>query len=225
MSTESSRGLTDETVATSVGGISDRLRRHWLLLTILIVAVYVGLPWLAPVFMNLGWTKAGNLIYLAYKTQCHQLPQRSFFIFGNNAMYSLTEIQSVWKDSANPLILRQFTGNSEMGWKVAWSDRMVFMYTSIIFWGVIFFKPLRRGLKPMSWWAFLLLLLPMAIDGGTRFVSDILGGIDGGFRYDNLWLAGLTNNDFPATFYAGDALGSFNSWMRLITGILFALVP
>ena len=28
---------------------------------------------------------------------------------------------------------------------------------------------------------------------------------------------------FPETFYAGDALGSFNSWMRLITGILFGL--
>jgi len=33
----------------------------------------------------------------------------------------------------------------------------------------------------------------------------------------------LTGNTFPATFYVGDALGSFNSWMRLITGILFAL--
>jgi hypothetical protein len=54
-------------------------------------------------------------------------------------------------------------------------------------------------------------------------VSDIVGGISGGFRDSNQWLAALTGNAFPATFYAGDALGSFNSWMRLITGILFAL--
>jgi hypothetical protein len=33
----------------------------------------------------------------------------------------------------------------------------------------------------------------------------------------------LTYNVFPATFYGGDAFGSFNSWMRLITGILFGL--
>ena len=27
----------------------------------------------------------------------------------------------------------------------------------------------------------------------------------------------------PAAFYAGDALGSFNSWMRLLTGALFGV--
>ena len=222
MAAESSRDMIDEIVAPG-GGISDWLRRHWFLLAILIIAVYVGLPWLAPLFMELGWTKAGNAIYLIYMTQCHQMPQRSFFLFGENPMYSLTEVQSVWKNSTNPLILRQFTGNSEMGWKVAWSDRMVYMYTSVILWGIIFFYPRRRKLRPLPWWGFLLLVLPMSIDGGAHFVSDIIGGIGGGFRDSNLWLAALTNNAFPATFYAGDALGSFNSWMRLITGILFAL--
>ena len=78
-------------------------------------------------------------------------------------------------------------------------------------------------MKPLAWWGFLLLLLPMAIDGGTHFISDILGGIGGGFRDSNLWLSALTGNAFPATFYEGDALGSFNSWMRLMTGILFPL--
>jgi hypothetical protein len=33
----------------------------------------------------------------------------------------------------------------------------------------------------------------------------------------------LTNNAFSAAFYQGDTLGSFNSWMRLITGILFGI--
>jgi hypothetical protein len=33
----------------------------------------------------------------------------------------------------------------------------------------------------------------------------------------------LTNNGFSATFYAGDALGSFNSLMRFITGLLAGL--
>jgi uncharacterized membrane protein len=223
MSTESSHKMIDGVRVTSGAGISNWISRHWFLLIISIIVVYVGLPWLAPIFMELGWTKAGNAIYLFYMTQCHQLPQRSFFLFGDNPMYSLTEVQSVWNDSTNPLVLRQFTGNSEMGWKVAWSDRMVYMYTSIIFLGTIFFYPRRRKMKPLPWWGFLLLLLPMAIDGGTHFISDIVGGIGGGFRDSNLWLAILTGNNFPVTFYAGDALGSFNSWMRLITGILFAL--
>ena len=37
----------------------------------------------------------------------------------------------------------------------------------------------------------------------------------------NLWLAQLTNLALLVTFYAGDALGSFNSIMRLLTGALF----
>jgi hypothetical protein len=70
-----------------------------------------------------------------------------------------------------------------------------------------------------------LLLLPMAIDGGTHFLSDLSAGVNfgHGFRDTNLWLAQLTNHALPTSFYAGDALGSFNSWMRIITGVLFGI--
>jgi hypothetical protein len=63
----------------------------------------------------------------------------------------------------------------------------------------------------------------MGLDGFTHMISDFTAGIGGGFRDSNAWLAALTNQIFPATFYASDALGSFNSWMRLITGLLFGL--
>ncbi len=197
------------------------LCHHWLLVISLMLGLYVGLPWLAPLFMKLGWTGAGNTIYLIYSTQCHQLPQRSFFLFGLKPMYSLAEIQATWKVTDNPVVLRQFVGNSAMGWKVAWSDRMVSMYTGLFFLGLLYW-PLRRRLKPLSLWGFALLILPMVVDGGTHLISD-LAGIGQGFRDSNAWLASLTNNAFPATFYAGDAFGSFNSWMRLITGALFGL--
>lgn len=198
------------------------LSRHWLLTFSFILTVFVGLPWLAPLFMELGWTGTGNAIYLIYSTQCHQLPQRSFFLFGPNPMVALSQIQAVWENTNNPLVLRQFIGNSQIGWKVAWSDRMVFMYTSLILWGLLFW-PLRKRVKPLSWWGLILLLLPMGIDGFTHMVSDMVDGIGAGFRYTNTWLAVLTNQALPATFYAGDALGSFNSWMRLLTGLLFGL--
>jgi hypothetical protein len=60
------------------------------------------------------------------------------------------------------------------------------------------------------------------MDGGSHAISDI-AGIGLGFRDTNQWLALLTNNSFPATFYAGDALGSFNSWARFVTGLLAGL--
>lgn len=219
--------LTDDSVenrATKVrvNRLAYFLSRHWLPLLTLMLGLWVGLPWLAPVFMKLGWTAAGNAVYLLYAPQCHQLPQRSLFLFGPKTMYSLGEIQAAWQDTNNPLLLRQFTGSPAMGWKVAWSDRMVAMYTSIALFGLLYW-PFRRRLRSLPLWVFALLLLPMVLDGGAHAVSDVVGGIGGGFRDSNAWLVTLTNNVFPAAFYAGDALGSFNSWMRWLTGLLFGL--
>ena len=195
--------------------------RHWLLFVNLLIAVWVGLPWLAPVFMHWGWTSAAKVIYFIYSFQCHQLPERSFFLFGRQVMYSLAEIQATWQHTTDPFILRQFIGTPEMGWKVAWSDRMVSMYTSILPAGLLY-GLVRKQMKALSIWKFTILLLPMVIDGGTHVVSD-MAGIGRGCRDTNVWLQILTNNAFTIMFYQGDALGSFNSCMRLITGLLFGI--
>jgi uncharacterized membrane protein len=191
---------------------------HWFATFLIIYGTWVFAPFLAPVFMNIGWTGAGKAIYFIYSFFCHQLPERSFFLFGQKSMYSLPEIQAAWQNTINPMVLRQFTGNEIMGWKIAWSDRMISFYTSVWLFAVVWY-PFRRKIKLLPWWGFALLLLPIVLDGGTHTVSD-LAGIGQGFRDTNAWLAVLTNYAFPATFYAGDALGSFNSLMRLMTGLL-----
>ncbi len=194
---------------------------HWFPVFLAVFGLWVWLPWLAPVAMHVGWNAPGNAIYLFYSFMCHQLPERSFFLFGSKPMYSLAEVQAAWQQSINPFVLRRFIGTQAMGWKLGWSDRMVSFYTSVWMFAVAWW-PLRRKLKPLPIWAFALLLLPMVVDGGSHMVSDI-AGIGRGFRDSNLWLATLTQNALPASFYAGDALGSFNSTMRLITGILAGL--
>jgi uncharacterized membrane protein len=196
--------------------------RHWLLVFLVVWGLFNLLPWLAPVFMKAGWEGAGRAIYTLYTFFCHQLPQRSYFLFGARPMYELNEVQAVWQNTDNPLILRQFIGNPEMGWKVAWSDRMVSLYTGIFFWAALL-GPWRRRLPRLPLWGLVVMALPILIDGGTHMVSDMLGGIGSGFRYDNAWLASLLNNAFAPGFYAGDGFGTFNSWMRLITGMLFSL--
>jgi uncharacterized membrane protein len=196
-----------------------QIGRRWFLILSLLLGIYAGLPFLAPALMQLGWIGPARAIYTIYSFLCHQLPQRSYFLFGPQLTYSLPEIQSAWQDSINPLILRQFIGNPEMGWKVAWSDRMVSMYAGILFAGFVWW-PLRRKLKPLPWWGVVLFLLPMAVDGTSHFIGD-LAGIGQGFRDSNLWLAALTRDAFSPGFYAGDAWGSFNSLMRLLTGVLF----
>lgn len=201
--------------------IGDWLAHHWLEMFFLGYGLWVWLPWLAPMLMHVGWDRAGRALYFIYSFFCHQLPERSFFLFGQKTMYSLTEIQSAWQNTLNPLILRKFIGNTEMGWKVAWSDRMISFYTSVWIFAVLWL-PFRRKMKPLPWWGFALFLLPIALDGGTHAISDV-AGIGQGFRDSNQWLGVLTNNTLPASFYGGDALGSFNSWMRLITGLLAGL--
>jgi uncharacterized membrane protein len=204
--------------------VFDWISRHWFATFLILYGIWVWLPFLAPVFMNLGWTGAGKAIYLIYSFFCHQLPERSFFLFGEKTMYALNEIQAVWQDTVNPMVLREFIGNETMGWKVAWSDRMISFYGGVWLFALLWY-PFRRKVKPLSWWGFALLLLPMIVDGSTHAISD-LAGIGRGFRDSNLWLATLTDHVFPALFYAGDAIGSFNSWARLVTGLLtgFAIV-
>jgi uncharacterized membrane protein len=171
--------------------------------------------------MHLNLSAAGKAIYFIYSIFCHQLPERSFFIFGHKSMYSLNEIQNAWQNTLNPMILRQFIGNEAMGWKIAWSDRMISFYTSIWLFALAW-SPFRCKVRPIPWWGFVLFLLPMVLDGGTHLLSDF-AGIGNGFRDTNQWLSVLTNAVLPASFYVGDALGSFNSWMRLLTGLLAGL--
>jgi uncharacterized membrane protein len=201
--------------------IMNYIKYHWIVLFGIVFGLYVGLPFFAPVFMHIGWIAAGNAIYFIYSFLCHQLPERSFFLFGPKLTYSLHEIQTAWQNTNNLAILRKFIGNPEMGWKVAWSDRMVSMFTSLWFFGLLWWS-FRRHLPKLPIWVLVLLLLPMAVDGTTHLLSDF-AGIGQGFRDTNLWLATLTHNAFRPEFYAGDAWGSFNSLMRLVTGLLFGL--
>ena len=95
------------------------------------------------------------------------------------------------------------------------------MYTSVLIFGWLWY-PFRRKLKPLPWRGFLLFLIPMGVDGITHMISD-LSGLGQGFRYSNKWLRVLTGNSFQDTFYIGTTLGTFNSYMRLLTGVLFGI--
>ena len=200
------------------------ISRHWLLYTNLFLGVLVLAPFAAPVLMAIGATGPARLIYLIYGLICHQLPQRSYFLFGPKISYSLAEIGRVWNYDGM-FSLRAFVGNSAMGWKVAWSDRMISLYGGVWLAGLLY--GLLRGRLPRlvpSVWLFFG-FTPLAADGLSHVINDALAGLTGtGFRDTNAWLQFLTGNILPAGFYAGDALGSFNSLMRLVTGLSFAIL-
>jgi uncharacterized membrane protein len=200
------------------------VERHWLLGFNTAWGIFVTLPWLAPIFMGLGLTWPGRAIYFIYNFFCHQLPERSWFLFGPELSYTQAQIATAWGHSlaeiSNELVRRQFIGTPELGWKVAWSDRMVSMYGSIFLFGLLYALLREQGLRvrTMPWWLLLFFIAPLAVDGTTHLINDALR-LD--FRQTNEWAALLTGYAFPATFYAGDAFGSLNSLLRLISGILF----
>ena len=195
--------------------------QHWLLVVNTVTGLIVILPFLAPVFMSIGWIIPAKGIYWVYSFLCHQLPERSYFLFGTKFSYGLQEIQIAWQNTTDIAVLRQFVGNSQMGWKVAWSDRMVSMNTSLWLFGIIW-GIFRKMSKQLKWLGAIILILPLAVDGTSHLISDF-AGIGQGFRDSNAWLAVITNNSFLPSFYSGDAWGSFNAWMRLVSGILFGL--
>ena len=198
------------------------LSRHWLACFCILTGIWVTLPWLAPILMRFGATGPAMAIYLFYSPQCHQLPQRSYFLFGPWLMVPLNNILAI-TPTTDPLALRWFLGTPELGWKVAWSDRMVSLYTPL-FLGALWYAASRKRWRPVCWSRWRLLpYLPLLIDGSAHLLDDTLRL---GFRANNAWLAAVTGNSLPATFYAGDTVGSFNWWLRLLTGLLagFAFV-
>lgn len=205
--------------------VSRAILRHWLVIFLVAYGLFNALPFVAPMFMKLGWAEAGNAIYTVYSFLCHQMAQRSLFLFGEHITYSPDQLPVTLTGSTgtDTLLLRNFRGSDLLGWKVAWSDRMISLYGGVWLAGLVYWSVKRfRTIKPISIWIFGLLMLPIVLDGGTHMISDTTDGLLTGFRYDNAWLAALTGHVLPQSFYAGDALGSFNSWMRLITGLLAA---
>jgi len=153
------------------------LARHWLALINLFFGFYVGLPVLAPLMMDVGWTGPASAIYLLYRPACHQRPERSFFIDGRQAAYSKEELAAAGID-VDPLA--RAIGNPTVGWKVAFCERDTAIYGAILATGLVyglFRKRLRRLRIPAG--IALLFLVPVGIDGTLQLFG----------LYESTWLA------------------------------------
>jgi uncharacterized membrane protein len=175
------------------------LARRWLLFLNLAVALYVGLPMMAPVLMQAGLTGPARLIYTVYSPMCHQLASRSFFVFGDQVAYpreiagsSLMPIEAYMPSipefaeaSADPtrwstflMPARQFVGNEQMGYKMALCQRDITLYLGIFIGGLVYGLLRRRmDLRPMPFWLFILIgLMPIALDGFSQLFSQFFVG-------------------------------------------------
>lgn len=221
--TQTTVSPTTRKIIKGIDTIALFLVKHWLGIFIVLYGAWVWAPFLAPIFMAVGLTGPASGLYFTYSFFCHQLPERSLFFFGPQMMYSLDQIGQVWS-TENQLVLRQFIGTPEMGWKMAWSDRMISTYGGIWI-GAVVYAILGKRSPHIPFWVWITIgIVPLALDGFTHFINDILAGSSGqGFRDTNDWLRVITFNVFPAEFYYGNMLGSFNSWARWFTGFAFGI--
>jgi uncharacterized membrane protein len=198
------------------------LARHWLLVVNVFLGLYIGLAVLAPALMAAGLAGPGRAIYRFFSFQCHQLPQRSYYLFspaGGIQTYSLDQVVAWGADSRNVFTLRAFIGNPEVGFKMAIAHRLTAIHTAM-FVGGLLWALIGRRLPRLSVLALVLLVLPMALDGGSHVLSEITRL---GFRENNAWAVWLTGGLFPSSFFVGTTVGSLNWLLRTLTGTLFGL--
>ncbi len=63
------------------------LSKRWLRVILIIIGVYISLPFAAPVLMRLGANQPAYAIYGMYSPLCHQFAFRSWFLFGEQTAY------------------------------------------------------------------------------------------------------------------------------------------
>ena len=152
------------------------LSKRWLAVFNTLAFLYVGLPFLAPTLMHVGANTGASFIYTVYRPLCHQLPQRSWFLFGPRLSYRLPELMNLAGDEVTGAFSNGFIGNEELGYKVAFCQRDVAIYGAIFLFGLAYALLRHRwDIRPLPWWAYILLgLVPMGLDGGYQFLSYVL---------------------------------------------------
>jgi uncharacterized membrane protein len=153
-----------------------RVAKRWLVLFNLGIGLYLLLPILAPVLTAGSAPRIGQALYRIYRPACHQLPERSVFLFGPKLIYSLEELHraDLISEQAGNLERQRFLGAPGIGLKVALCQRDLALYGSMLVAGLAFglhraLHP-KRPLRPLRLWVFGLALVPMIVDGGTQLL-------------------------------------------------------
>ena len=142
------------------------LAQHWLLMFNTAIAAYALLPVVSPVLMATGHPGLGRLIHTLYGLTCHQLPERSFFLFGPRLAYTLQQLQRL----VGPEVPVRYLGDAIIGYKVVVCERDIATYLAFLSAGLVF-ALVRRRLQPLPVRGFLLFCLPMAVDGLGQLVG------------------------------------------------------
>lgn len=163
--------------------ISRFFTRFYILIFLIVFLLYSLISFMAPVLMHYRHEIPAKIIYRGYSFVCHQLPYRSFFLYGKQPFYPLTYAgmnesiitfeDAVTKTEPHLTDIRHFIGNEQMGYKVAICQRDLAIYLSIAFFCLIYFLSNYR-LPRIHWLIWLTFgVLPIALDGMSQMISGL----------------------------------------------------
>lgn len=159
--------------------------KHYMVLFNLVVFIYFGMAFLAPVLMKVGAVQPAKVIYKVYGFVCHQLAYRSIFLFGEQFVYPraaagvdglLTFHEATGMGEGNTVqemfAARKYVGDEIVGYKIALCQRCLSIYGSILLFGLIF-SLTGKKLPPLPFWIWILIgILPIAFDGLSQILSQ-----------------------------------------------------
>jgi uncharacterized membrane protein len=161
------------------------LTRHYMAVFNVMLFLYVGLPFLAPVFKKIDWNGPAEVIYKVYSPLCHQWAFRSFFLFGQQLDYPHAaanvpglisfEAATGITDQNDPARLqaRLFEGNPVMGYKVAFCERDVAIWGALFLFGLVFALSGRR-IPKLHWLIWIIVgIVPIGLDGFSQLFSQL----------------------------------------------------
>ena len=170
---------------TGTDRLSFWIARHYLLVFNLFLLLYVGLPFLAPLFMKTGLKPAADVIQVIYRPLCHQWGFRSWYLFGEQAFYphAAAQMQGFTSfeqatgitDANDPgrLKAREYAGNELVGYKVPLCERDVAIWGAMLFFGLLF-AVVGRRIPPLHWLMWVLVgLVPVSLDGFSQLFSQL----------------------------------------------------
>jgi len=134
------------------------------------------------VLMKVGLPGAARPIYGMYKVACHELAFRSWFLFGEQAVYpresagldGVISYEQATGNNPNDLTTaRNFVGSEELGYKVAFCQRDIAIYMAMFLFGVIFALSGRK-IKPLPFILWVIVgILPIGLDGFSQLFSQM----------------------------------------------------
>jgi uncharacterized membrane protein len=158
-------------------------KRFYIIIFLIVFLLYSLIPFMAPVLMHYGFEIPAKIIYWGYHFLCHQLPYRSFFLYGEQSFYPLayagmddsivTFEAAVSSTESNLSDIKYFIGNETMGYKIAICQRDLAIYLAIALFCIIFFLTNYR-LPRIHWLIWIVLgIIPMALDGLSQMISGM----------------------------------------------------